>query len=194
MCARPRRNNAALPRPALRMRAIRSAASRARAVELTSHQLTSQGGQSGWPCLHKEKAVPSWRRENNVLSTHSQKKTRIVQGLGPRRASRPHRRRCNTQSSGSLILVPHVLSRSPMPATLRFATTAVLVVVTHVARHLVIRARFPPSVAFVKPRPRRTFSATAAPVNTYWRDQGLDPQYHASPHFRRCPSEQLRDP
>jgi hypothetical protein len=26
--------------------------------------------------------------------------------------------------------------------------------------------------------PRRTFSATAAPINTYWRDQGLDPQYH----------------
>jgi hypothetical protein len=26
--------------------------------------------------------------------------------------------------------------------------------------------------------PRRTFSATAAPINTYWRNQGLDPQYH----------------
>ena len=26
--------------------------------------------------------------------------------------------------------------------------------------------------------PRRTFSATAAPVNTYWRDQGLDHIYH----------------
>ena len=26
--------------------------------------------------------------------------------------------------------------------------------------------------------PRRTFSATDAPLNTYWRDQGLDPQYH----------------
>ena len=26
--------------------------------------------------------------------------------------------------------------------------------------------------------PRRTFSATAAPIITYWRDQGLDPQYH----------------
>jgi hypothetical protein len=26
--------------------------------------------------------------------------------------------------------------------------------------------------------PRHTFSATAAPLNTYWRDQGLDPQYH----------------
>jgi hypothetical protein len=26
--------------------------------------------------------------------------------------------------------------------------------------------------------PRRTFSATATPVNSYWRDQGLDHQYH----------------
>ncbi len=26
--------------------------------------------------------------------------------------------------------------------------------------------------------PRRTFSATATPINTYWRDQGLDHQYH----------------
>jgi hypothetical protein len=26
--------------------------------------------------------------------------------------------------------------------------------------------------------PRRTFSATAAPINTHWRHQGLDPKYH----------------
>jgi hypothetical protein len=26
--------------------------------------------------------------------------------------------------------------------------------------------------------PRRTFSDTAFPVNTFWRDNGLDPQYH----------------
>jgi hypothetical protein len=27
-------------------------------------------------------------------------------------------------------------------------------------------------------RPRRTFSPTATPINTYWRDQGLDHQHH----------------
>jgi hypothetical protein len=26
--------------------------------------------------------------------------------------------------------------------------------------------------------PRRTFSATADPINTYWRDKGLDAHYH----------------
>ena len=137
--------------------------------------------------------------EQRVVNTQSKKdsdcsRTRPPKSFSPTSTTvTPSRwRRCNTQSSGSLILVPHVLSRSPMPATLRFATTAVLVAVTHVARHLSFALDFLPSVAFVKPRPRRTFSATAAPVNTYWRDQGLDPQYHAIPHFRSCPSEQLR--
>jgi hypothetical protein len=52
--------------------------------------------------------------------------------------------RCNTRSSGSLVLTPHVHSRSPTPATLQFATTTALAVVTHVARHLGLRARVRP--------------------------------------------------
>jgi hypothetical protein len=49
-----------------------------------------------------------------------------------------------TRSSGSLVLTPHVHSRSPTPATLQFATTAALAVVTHVARHLGLVARVRP--------------------------------------------------
>jgi hypothetical protein len=63
----------------------------------------------------------------------------IDDGVTPSRS-----RRCNTRSSGSLILVPLVLLRSPTPATLPFATTAVLVAVTLVAKHLALRARVPP--------------------------------------------------
>jgi hypothetical protein len=56
--------------------------------------------------------------------------------------------RCNTRSSGSLVLTTHVVSRSPTPATLRSATwaTAALVAATHVARRLVLRARVRPLV------------------------------------------------
>jgi hypothetical protein len=47
----------------------------------------------------------------------------------------------------------------------------------HVARPLVLPARVRP-LARRAASPRRTFSATADPINTYWRDQGLDTQYH----------------
>jgi ribonuclease HI len=65
--------------------------------------------------------------------------------------------RCNTKSSGSLVLTPHVHSRSPTPTTLLFATTAALAVVTHVARHLGLRAR-------VRPPARTPLAAPAALV------------------------------
>jgi hypothetical protein len=48
--------------------------------------------------------------------------------------------------------VPLVFLRSPTQATLLFATTAVLVAVTLVARNLALHARVPPSVRFIKPR------------------------------------------
>jgi hypothetical protein len=50
-----------------------------------------------------------------------------------------------------------MLSRSPTPATLRFATTAALAAVTHVARHLVLHAR-------VRPLARTPLAAPAALV------------------------------
>jgi hypothetical protein len=52
--------------------------------------------------------------------------------------------RCNTRSSGSLVLTSYVLSRSQTQSTLRYATTTALVAVTPVARHPVLRARFRP--------------------------------------------------
>jgi hypothetical protein len=89
--------------------------------------------------------------------------------------------RCNTRSSGSLVLTPHVHSRSPTPATLQFATTAALADVTHVARHLGLRARVrppartplaTPEVLVVLSLPRLLLSTPTG------AGRGLDPQYH----------------